>query len=286
MADMYEQYYQSKLNEIKKKKDQGLADLATEEQGVNNTYTDLYNQLQSKQDEGKQTYYGQKNQAAVSNAQNVQQIRDWMARNNLLQSGESADQLMRSNTDFSNNLGNINTNETNFNRDIINQRGAANREQAQKIADILNRRRLTEDAYTGDEAALRSEVEYQKLSDQRAAQEAAASRAASAARSRASSAASAAKASTAAAEKAAAAAQKKIEDDYDDYLSMGYKMIQDEDGMYDNDTMVNWVNNSDLPEEYKAKLANTLNLHKPVSSSRDPYYIPGVTSLVSNRGGR
>lgn len=166
---MYEQLYQAKLNDIKKKKDQSLAGLASEEQATNNQYTDLYNQLKTKQEDAKTGYYNQRNEAAVGNAQNVQQMRDWMASKNLLQSGESADAYMRANTDFSNNLGRIKTNEDTFNRDIMNQNSTAQREQAQKIADIYNRRRLTEEGATGDEQALRSEVEYQRLQAAQAA---------------------------------------------------------------------------------------------------------------------
>lgn len=201
IQDLYDNLYASKYNELVKKKQQSLADLDTQETTTNNQYTDvvnnlnqkktdtgnkykqLYTGLDTKQAEGKQQYYGERNNVAYNAAQKAQQIRDWMAKNNLLQSGESVDAQLRNNTDYSNNMGTVMTNETNFNRDILNNRNqysaeeqgiyndignqisSADREKAQKITDITNRRGSINTGFEGDNNALKSEIEAQRIKD-------------------------------------------------------------------------------------------------------------------------
>lgn len=196
---LYDARLKSELNNLTNKKKQNIADIENQEGQTNNQYQELYNSLNQKkldtanqyktiyggldtqQQQGKEQYYSDRNSAALSNAQKVQQLRDYMAKNNLSQSGENVDALLRQNTDYSNNLGNIYNNEQQFNRgiadkrnqyslqeqgiynDIGNQIGAAEREKVQKLSDLTNRKRLVNEGFAGDEQALREQIGAQTL---------------------------------------------------------------------------------------------------------------------------
>ena len=160
---MYNNIYNSKLNDITKKKNQALQDLGTQEKTVNDQWTDFNDTINQKKDEAKQTYYGQRNDTALQSSKNAQQIRDWMAKNNLLQSGESVDGMLRNQTDYNNSMGNIATNENNFNRDITNQWNSASREKGRKLADIVAKRGMADKDYLSDQTALKQEIDAQRM---------------------------------------------------------------------------------------------------------------------------
>lgn len=132
---MYDNLYSSRYNDLVKTKNNSLADLDKQEA------------------ENKENFYNQRNQTAVSNASSKRSIRDYMAKNNLLQSGESVDALLRNNTDYANSMGAINSNEAKFKNDIINSRNKINSE------------------FEGNNNALKGEIEAQKIKDILAYQE-------------------------------------------------------------------------------------------------------------------
>ena len=126
---MYDNLYSTRYNDLVKTKNSALSDLSKQEA------------------ENKETFYNQRNQAAVTNANDKRSIRDYMARHNLLQSGESVDALLRNNTDYANSMGSINANESKFKNEIMNSRNKINAE------------------FEGDKNALRAEIEAQKIKD-------------------------------------------------------------------------------------------------------------------------
>lgn len=99
----------------------------SKEQALLNSKNNSLNDIQKQEKQAETDAYGYRNQAASQHAQNVQAARDYMAKNNLLQSGESVDALVRNNTSYTNNIGGINTNllkqkdEYNNNRNLINK---------------------------------------------------------------------------------------------------------------------------------------------------------------------
>lgn len=135
---IYDQIYNSKLTQYGTEKNNNINALATEKTGANNNYANsskkigeqklatqnkykgLYTDLASQLEDGKAKFYGERDGTMYQNAKNVQAIRDYMARNNLLASGESVDALLRNNTDFSNNMGSIRNNENLFIRENNN----------------------------------------------------------------------------------------------------------------------------------------------------------------------
>lgn len=149
---MYDNMYSTKYNDLIKNKNSALADLDKQEA------------------ENRETFYSQRNQAAVNNAANRRQTRDWMAKNNLLQSGESVDALLRNNTDYSNSMGSIASNEAKYRNELANSRNKINNE------------------FNGNVAAAKAEIEAQKIKaildyEQQQAQLAAARRASGSGRS-------------------------------------------------------------------------------------------------------
>lgn len=248
IEDMYNKLKQAKKTSLENDTQQKLAGLDSQQQALANQYQELQNTLNARKqatqgqyqtlytgldnqlNQGKDQYYQDRNSAALNNAQNTQKIRDYMARNNLMSSGENVDAMLRGNTDYNNNLGNIYSNEQQFTRgigdkrnqysleeqnaynDINNQLGAADREKAQKIADILNQRNLLNTSMLSELQAYQDQLDAQKVKDvadynERLRQEAAA-RAQQAAAARA----SAAKASASSATKSAAAQKQKDTD--------------------------------------------------------------------------
>lgn len=124
---MYDNMYSSKYNDLVKNKTSALSEL--DKQNAENN----------------ENFYNQRNQAAYENANSKRSIRDYMAKNNLLQSGESVDALLRNNTDYSNSMGTINSNETKAKNEILNNRNKINSE------------------FDGNVAAAKAEIEAQKI---------------------------------------------------------------------------------------------------------------------------
>lgn len=124
---MYDNMYSSKYNDLVKSKTSALSEL--DKQSAENN----------------ENFYNQRNQAAYENANSKRSIRDYMAKNNLLQSGESVDALLRNSTDYSNSMGTINSNETKAKNEILNNRNKINSE------------------FDGNVAAAKAEIEAQKI---------------------------------------------------------------------------------------------------------------------------
>ena len=194
IKQMYTDLYNSRYGDLEREKSEGYQSATNQENQVKNNYAEalkqyeqnkletqnkyktLYTNLDNQQKEAKNTYYNQRNQAAVNNAKTTAQIRDWLAANNLLQSGENVDAMLRANTDFNNTLGTIYTNEQATNRSINDARnqyaldeqaaynsinnsiGAAEREQAQKLNEILAYRKSLDDNFVSKLNSLKSEI--------------------------------------------------------------------------------------------------------------------------------
>lgn len=201
IQQMYDELYKSKYDQLVKDKENKLNGLNTQSTQINNNYTntkseldrqrqditDRYNKKYSELDdnlaEGKQKYYGDRNNAAYNHAKNTQATRDYMARQNLLQSGESVDALLRNNTDFSNNLGNIYSAEQKFNKGIADTRNQFQSEQnsyygqldnslnkalAEKdrlLASLESERASINSGFDGSVSALQSEIKSQAMKD-------------------------------------------------------------------------------------------------------------------------
>ena len=148
-----------------------------------NKYQEMYKDLDNQAQEGKNRYYKDRNNASVDYSKNTHAIRDYMAKHNLLQSGESVDALLRNNTDFSNNMGSIRDNENTFNKNITDTRYSYLRDETSAYANYdksladalaeydLNRGRIVqnrtsaENDYLDKLEALKKEVEANKLKD-------------------------------------------------------------------------------------------------------------------------
>ena len=124
---MYDAMENSKIQDFEKAKNKSLAD------------------LQAREEQNKNTFYKQRDDVAYNSAKNTQQIRDYMAKNNLMQSGESVDALLRNNTDYSNRMGNVDANEVTFRNDIARERNLVDRN------------------YENDTNALRSQIEMERI---------------------------------------------------------------------------------------------------------------------------
>lgn len=124
---MYDAMENYKIQDFEKAKNKSLAD------------------LQAREEQNKNIFYKQRDDVAYNSAKNTQQIRDYMAKNNLMQSGESVDALLRNNTDYSNRMGNVDSNEAIFRNDIARERNLVNRN------------------YENDTNALRSQIEMEKI---------------------------------------------------------------------------------------------------------------------------
>lgn len=214
---MYDQLYKSKYDSLVKERDSALSKLKTRDKSISNQFNDtkkqldlsksqlyakyksLYEGLDTQASEGKENYYNQRNDASYSNAKNTQAIRDYMAKNNLLQSGESVDALLRNNTDFSNTMGDIKGNEQKFNTNLNNTRknyqteelnnvtsienslASALKERDRMIAELQAQRDDIGNSFNSGVSSMKSEIEYQKLKDIMAYEDALAAAAASAA---------------------------------------------------------------------------------------------------------
>jgi len=196
---MYDSLYNSKIGTLENSKNEALMQLGHKETSINNqykdtesninkmrtdtqnSYIDKYSDLDTQAGEGKKKFYNDQNNAAVSNSKNTQAIRDYMARANLLQSGESVDALLRNQTDYTNTKNSIYAQENDFNKNINTTRSQFQRDEASAYAGldnqiasalrnkdsnlkaILDERDQTHKSYNNSVGGLRSEVEYGRL---------------------------------------------------------------------------------------------------------------------------
>ena len=116
ITQMYDELYKKKQAELEKAKNQSLTNLDAEKETT------------------EKGYYTDKNKAYSQNVQNTQAIRDYMAKNNLLQSGENVDALLRSNSDLSNNVGLINDNQRSYNNNLNTRRTTLNNNYLSDLA--------------------------------------------------------------------------------------------------------------------------------------------------------
>ena len=105
---MYDELYKKKQSELEKAKNNSL------------------NELNQQKADGEVEYYNEKNKSSLANQKNTQAIRDYMARNNLLNSGENADAILRNRTDYANDIGRINSDHRQFNNNIERQKSKLN----------------------------------------------------------------------------------------------------------------------------------------------------------------
>ena len=105
---MYDELYKKKQSELEKAKNNSL------------------NELKQQKADGEVEYYNEKNKSSLANQKNTQAIRDYMARNNLLNSGENADAILRNRTDYANDIGRINSDHRQFNNNIERQKSKLN----------------------------------------------------------------------------------------------------------------------------------------------------------------
>jgi hypothetical protein len=113
---MYDELYKKKQSELEKAKNNSL------------------NELNQQKADGEVEYYNEKNKSSLANQKNTQAIRDYMARNNLLNSGENADAILRNRTDYANDIGRINSDHRNFNNNIERQKTKLNSDYNYDIA--------------------------------------------------------------------------------------------------------------------------------------------------------
>lgn len=165
IEEMYKKLYNSKQQQALQKKNQDLAGLQTEQSDISNQYTDLLNGLKTKQTDAQQGFYQDRNNVALNNAQRTQEIRDYMAKNNLMSSGENPDAIMRANTDLNNNLGNIYSAEKQSDNYYAGQMDSTNRDKLAKLTDLANRTRLVNEGYNSDLQAYKDQLDAQKLQD-------------------------------------------------------------------------------------------------------------------------
>jgi hypothetical protein len=92
--------------------------------------------LDTSKAEGLNKSYEGRNDIVQTNATNTNRVRDWMAKNNLLRSGENADAMLRANTDMSNALSSNRAAETGFLKGI-----------AQKLAELGQSRDSNKNKY-------------------------------------------------------------------------------------------------------------------------------------------
>lgn len=156
IKQMYDELYKSKYDQLLKEKENKLNGLDSQRKQIDNTFTNTkseierqredvtnrynqkYSELENDAAKGKEKYYGDRNNAAYSHAKNTQSTRDYMAKQNLLQSGESVDAMLRGNTDFSNTLGEIYGAEQNFNKGIADTRSKYTTEQNSYYGQLDN----------------------------------------------------------------------------------------------------------------------------------------------------
>lgn len=198
---MYDKLYSSKYNDLLKKKNQSIQDLEGQQSQVNNQYQDLYNSLNQKKldtqnqyktlysgldnqyTQGQQKFYNDRNSVDVGVNQNLARLKEMMAAKGWTQGGENMQAQLQANTDRSNGLGQVRTNETSYNQgindkrnqyslqeqgiynDIGNQVSAAEREKTQRISDLVDKIRLANESFAGDEQALKDSIDAQKIKD-------------------------------------------------------------------------------------------------------------------------
>lgn len=195
----YDLLKKSKLEEALNKKNNAISSLQTQQTGIENTYKDLADtlakrkadlaakntadnqNLDSQLQTGTENYMQQRDQGVIANTNQTKAIQDWYAKNNIANSTASADELGRQATTLANTLGTINSNKNSFetgitnNRnlvnldysngvnDLVNQDNAAQREKAQKLAEILNLITGANSAYDSEAQSINDSVEAEKL---------------------------------------------------------------------------------------------------------------------------
>lgn len=201
IKQMYDELYKSKYDQLLKEKENKLNGLDSQGKQIDNTFTNTkseierqredvtnrynqkYSELENDAAKGKEKYYGDRNNAAYSHAKNTQSTRDYMAKQNLLQSGESVDAMLRGNTDFSNTLGEIYGAEQNFNKGIADTRSkytteqnsyygqldnslnSALSERDRLLAALESERNTINSGFDGSLGALQSEIKNQAMKD-------------------------------------------------------------------------------------------------------------------------
>lgn len=148
---IYDEMYNSKYNQFINSKNEALGNVDKQEKKADD---DAYNY---------------RNQAAQLYSQTTQSTRDYMAKNNLLQSGENVDALSRNTSDYRNNdgriLGNLqnqknefttNRNQinSNFNNDVNAWKGEVESQRAKALYDYQEKLR---------QEALQRELEAQRI---------------------------------------------------------------------------------------------------------------------------
>ena len=201
IAKMYDSLYKSKLGALENSRNEALLGLANREKSISNNYVttesnlnkqredtknsylDRYTQLDNEYQKGEKKYYNDRDNAALGNSRNTQAIRDYMARANLIQSGESVDALLRNNTDHINTQNSIYAQENEFKRDLGNTRSQYQRDEAStyagfdnqlaaamrdrdlNLAAILSEREQANKSYNSSLESIKSEVEYARIKE-------------------------------------------------------------------------------------------------------------------------
>lgn len=198
---MYDNLLNSKLNQLKQKRAQAIQGYETQNGQVENDYNNvvkglndkvnktkslyqnLYSELDQENDNGKQKFYQQRNTVDVGVNQNLDRIRELMAKNGWTQGGENLQAQLSANTNRMNGLGEVASNEANFITNLSNQKNkyvteeqsvyndvntqteAANQNKIKKLADIAAAIKLIEENGTLEDDAARNEVESSRIRD-------------------------------------------------------------------------------------------------------------------------
>lgn len=126
----YDDLYKKELDTNKAKEDQQKTALDRNIADTNNQYNNIYKDLDTQygndtkvldenKAEGLNKSYQARNDLVQTNVTNTNRVRDWMAKNNLLRSGENADAMLRSNTDMTNSLSSNKASENSFLKGVM-----------------------------------------------------------------------------------------------------------------------------------------------------------------------
>lgn len=132
IKSMYDELYKSQVGSLEKAKKDALSN------------------IDKQQNEMKEDIYNQRNQAAYNNAKNQRVTRDFMARSNLLASGENVDAIGRNNTDYANNVRSLDDSYNRYIKEYNDERTKINSNydtdlnslkadlEAKKIKDLID----------------------------------------------------------------------------------------------------------------------------------------------------
>lgn len=198
---MYDNEYQRRLNALKKKREQDLLGFDSQRDTVSNEYQNLTNQvnkvrqdvqnrykglyggLDNQYEQGKQKFYGDRNAVDVGVNQNLQRLKELMAAKGWTQGGANLQAQLNTSTDRMNGLGQVATNETNYNQNLNDQRnkftaeeqssyvnldnqvGEAERKKAERLTEIKRQIDLINSQGLSDEEALKAEIEASRMRD-------------------------------------------------------------------------------------------------------------------------